>query len=69
MPMLTLMSVRACSVIAGIQRVLVGVAFAVLFSVMNQHYPISYLATQDFAVSAVSQYMYVARMRVYNPWH
>jgi len=39
------------SVPAGIQRLLVGIFFSILYSLLNQFYPISFLATQAFVVS------------------
>ena len=61
------------SVPTGIQRLLVGVTFSIIFSLCNQYYPISLLASDEFAVSTpycilcihVHNYTYILYMYAY----
>jgi len=48
-----------CSVPAGVQRLMLGVFFSLLYALLNQFYPISYLKTQEFAVSHYNIATYV----------
>ena len=41
------------SLLTGIQRLLLGVAFSIVFSLSNQHFPISLLASDEFAVELI----------------
>ena len=43
-----------CSILPGLKRMCIGIAYATVFTVLGSKVPVTYLTTDDFAVSWLS---------------